>query len=66
MQQLEKTTNNVFNKTSKPNKPASPIKRVPLTKDTFDRVSKQHFTKQLNERLQSQKNTNLEKHLQKF
>lgn len=46
--QLEKTTSNPFSKLSKPNKPLSPLKKVPVPKETYDRIAKEHFNKQLN------------------
>ena len=51
---------------AKSSKPLSPLKKIPLSKDTFDKISKEHFNKQLNEIHRAQKNINLDSHLQKF
>ena len=48
IQQLEKTTINNFTKLTKTTKPLSPLKKIPLPKEKFDKISKQHFNKQLN------------------
>lgn len=47
-QQLEKTNSNAFSKFTKSSKPLSPLKKIPISKDAFDKISKEHFNKQLN------------------
>jgi hypothetical protein len=51
---------------AKPNKPLSPLKKIPVPKEKFDKISKEHFNKQLNEIHQAQKSINLDSHLSKF
>lgn len=65
MQQLEKTAGTSFTK-SKPSKTLSPLKKIQVSKDQFDKISKQHFNKQLNELHRAQKEIIQEKHLKKF
>ena len=55
IQQLEKTTSNAFTKLTKPTKPLSPLKKIKVSKDQYDKISKEHFNKQLNELHRAQK-----------
>lgn len=55
IQQLEKTNQNAFPKLQKTTKTLSPLKKIQISKDQFDKVNRDHFKKQLNELHRAQK-----------
>jgi hypothetical protein len=48
------------------NKTLSPLKKIKVSKDQYDKVEKDHFVKQLNELRPAQKSVNQESLLRKF
>lgn len=63
---MEKTNDNAFSKTNRLNKTLTPLKKIQISKERFDQVTKEHFVKQLNELHPAQKEIIEQALLKKF
>lgn len=65
-QQLEKTSDNAFSKSTKLGKTLTPLKKIQISREKFDQVQREHFVKQLNELHPAQKEIVEHKLLKKY